>query len=291
MILLFGAGGQLGRELNEQAERAGVPLLALTRSEVDIRDGDAVAGAVGVEGAGMVVNAAAYTNVDGAENDPDTAFAVNAGGAANIAQASAEAGLPLVHMSTDYVFNGAKEGAYREDDPVGPINIYGSSKLEGERVVRQANPRHVILRTSWVYGVYGQNFLKRMVGLAEQSDELRVVDDQWGCPTATADLAQAILRIWARRESAPWGTYHFAGQGVTSWHGFAERIVGAQARFSGKHPKVTAVTSAEYTTRARRPRNSALDSARFALTFGLTAAPWGEAVERVVGELMQKAEP
>ena len=231
MILLFGANGQLGRELMDQAERAGVALLPLTRSEVDIRDRAAVASAVAVAGIGMVVNAAAYTNVDGAENDPDAAFAVNAGGAANVAEACAEAGLPLVHISTDYVFDGAKQGAYREDDSVGPINIYGGSKLEGERGVRRANPRHVILRTSWVYGVYGHNFLKTIVRLAAESDELRVVADQCGCPTSTTDLAEAILQIWTKRDVAPWGTYHFAGQGVTTWHGFASRIVETSGAF------------------------------------------------------------
>jgi dTDP-4-dehydrorhamnose reductase len=287
VILLFGAGGQLGRELTERAGQAGVPLLPLTRSEADITDRSAVASAVGVKGIGMVVNAAACTNVDRAESEPDAAFAVNAGGAVIVAEACAAAGLPLVHISTDYVFDGAKPGARREDDPAGPVNNYGGSKLEGERAVRRANPRHVIVRTAWVYGVYGHNFLKTIVSLAGESSELRVVADQWGCPTSTTDLAEAVLRIWAKRDAAPWGTYHFAGQGVTTWHGFASRIVEAQARFTGKHPKVTAIMTADFPTKAKRPQSSVLDSSKFSGVFGLTAAPWEMAVDRTVGELLQ----
>ena len=235
----------------------------------------------------MVVNAAAYTDVDQAECEPEAAFAVNTTGAAIVAEVCASAQLPLIHISSDYVFDGTKIGAYREDDPVRPLSVYGRSKLQGEQAVRRLNPRHVIIRTAWVYSIYGHNFLKRIVSMAAEVDELRVVADQWGCPTSTMDLAEAILQIWSKLSGAQWGTYHFAGRGVTTWHGFASRVVEAQAPFTGKRPKVTAITTAEFPRKARRPQNSVLDSSRFSNAFRLTAAPWETAVDRTVVDLFR----
>ncbi len=287
MILLFGAGGQLGRALTERATQAGVSLSPLDHREADITDFHAVASAVGNRGIGMVVNAAAYTDVDQAECEPEAAFAVNTTGAAIVAEVCASAQLPLIHISSDYVFDGTKIGAYREDDPVRPLSVYGRSKLQGEQAVRRLNPRHVIIRTAWVYSIYGHNFLKRIVSMAAEVDELRVVADQWGCPTSTMDLAEAILQIWSKLSGAQWGTYHFAGRGVTTWHGFASRVVEAQAPFTGKRPKVTAITTAEFPRKARRPQNSVLDSSRFSNAFRLTAAPWETAVDRTVVDLFR----
>jgi dTDP-4-dehydrorhamnose reductase len=181
-----------------------------------------------------------------------------------------------VHVSTDYVFDGTKETAYLESDPIAPLGVYGRTKAAGEAAVRAALPEHAILRTSWVYGEFGQNFLKTMLRLARERDELRVVADQRGCPTSTRELASAILALAPRliaRDNV-WGTYHFAGSGVTTWHGFATRIVAAQAQITGRKPAVTAITTAEYPTAARRPVNSELDCGLFAKTFGFRARPW-----------------
>lgn len=287
-ILLFGAGGQLGRELTALAAERGVALVALTRAEGDISNAAAVAAALRAHRPGLVVNAAAYTAVDRAESEKLAAFAVNAEGPAILAEATAGAQVPLLHVSTDYVFDGAKSGPYVETDPVAPLGVYGASKSEGEVCIRALQPRHIILRTAWVYGVHGANFLKTMLRLAGERDVLRVVADQRGCPTATHDLAEAILAARAAllAGAEPWGTYHFAGQGETSWHGFASVIVAEQARFTGRHPSVEPITTADYPTPARRPANSVLDSSRFAATFGYRALPWQERVREVVEVLL-----
>src|SRR6185503_18667613 len=180
---------------------------------------------------GLVVNAAAYTKVDLAESEAEAARQGNEIGPGVLARACAAAAIPLVHVSTDYVFDGSKPDAYLETDPITPLGVYGHSKAAGEKAVRDALREHVILRTSWVYGEFGHNFLKTILRLAATRDELRVVGDQRGCPTSTRDLAHAILAIAPRlaARDTVWGTYHFAGTGVTTWHGFASRIVSAQA--------------------------------------------------------------
>lgn len=197
----------------------------------------------------------------------------------------------MIHISTDYVFDGSKPSAYREDDPISPLGVYGRSKVAGEDAVRQALDRHLILRTSWVYGAHGTNFLKTMLRLARERSELRVVADQRGCPTATIDIADAILSIApVLAGGAPvFGTYHFAGSGVTTWHGFAIAIVKAQAAFTGRRPEVVPISTSEYPTVARRPANSELDSTRFASTFGLRAADWQERTRAIVSALLGRA--
>ena len=213
-ILVFGAAGQVGRELVGLAASRGIPLEGATRVDADVSDADAVAALIARHRPRLVVNAAAYTAVDKAESDPDAAARGNADGPRVLAEATAAAGLPLLHLSTDYVFDGSKPGAYTEDDPIAPLGVYGRTKAEGEAEVR-ANPRHVILRTAWVYGVYGNNFLKTMMRLAGERDRLRVVADQQGSPTATADIAAAILAIDAALARDPHlaGTFHFVGAG------------------------------------------------------------------------------
>lgn len=287
-ILLFGAGGQLGCELTALAQERGLPLVGLGHAEGDITDRTAVATALKANNPGLVVNAAAFTAVDRAENETLAAFAVNAEGPAILAEATADAGIPLLHVSTDYVFDGSKSGPYVEGDPIAPLGAYGASKSEGEVCIRALQPRHVILRTAWVYGVHGANFLKTILRLATERDVLRVVADQRGSPTATCDLAEAILAVRAALMAGaePWGTYHFAGQGETTWHGFASAIIAEQARFTGRNPIVDAITTAEYPTPARRPPNSVLDSTRFAATFGYRAKPWQERMREVVVSLM-----
>lgn len=278
MILVFGGNGQVGQEIARASAQRNVPLIALTRAQADIADRAAVEDAIERHRPSLVVNAAGYTKVDLAETEVEAARQGNETGPAIIGAACAANGTPLVHLSTDYVFDGTKQGAYVEDDPVAPVGSYGRSKAAGEAAVRAANPLHVILRVSWIYGEFGQNFLKTILRLAATRDELRIVADQRGCPTSTRDLTGAILSIAPRlcaRDSV-WGTYHFAGSGVTTWHGFASRIVAAQAPLTGRSPRVTAITTAEYPTPARRPANSELDCSRFARTFGLRGRPWTE---------------
>jgi dTDP-4-dehydrorhamnose reductase len=288
VILLFGANGQLGQELSRTCAERGVALAALSRAQADIADADAVHGAIAAHRPALVVNAAAYTKVDLAESEVEAARQGNEIGPKLLAQSCAAASLPLVHVSTDYVFDGTKSGAYVETDPVAPTGSYGRSKAAGEEAVRAAHPRHVILRTAWVYGEFGNNFLKTMLRLAATRDELRVVADQRGCPTATDDLAAAILTIAPRLTAGEdvWGTYHFAGTGATTWHGFASRIVAAQAPLTGRAPRVTPITTADYPTPARRPANSELDSEKFARAFGFRAQRWEEQTDRITRALI-----
>jgi dTDP-4-dehydrorhamnose reductase len=292
VILLFGAGGQLGRELARASMERGMPLVALSRADADIADATAVQSSIGRHKASIVVNAAAYTKVDAAETETEAARQGNEIGATVLAAASAAADVPLVHISTDYVFDGTKDGPYVEDDPIAPINAYGRTKVAGESAVREAARKHVILRTSWVYGEFGQNFLKTMLKLAATRDELRVVSDQHGCPTSTADLAAAILAIAPRLAANEnvWGTYHYVGGGVTTWHGFASRIVTAQAPFTGRVPRVTPITTSEFPTAARRPVNSVLDCGKFARVFGFGGRLWTEETDRTTRALLSAEE-
>ena len=282
MILVFG-NGQLGLELTRAATARGVPLVALSRAQADITDAAAVQAALERHRPSLVVNAAAFTRVDLAETEMEAARQANEAGAAIVAAACAAAGIPLIHLSTDYVFNGSKSEAYVEADPISPINHYGRTKAAGEQAVRAAAPGHVIIRTSWVYGEFGQNFLKTMVRLAATRDELRVVADQHGCPTSTRNLADMILRIAPRLRSGDkvWGTYHYAGSGVTTWHGFASRIIAAQAPLTGRAPRVTPITTVEFPTAARRPANSELDCTLFERVFGFHGRPWTQEADTI----------
>jgi dTDP-4-dehydrorhamnose reductase len=283
MIVVFGGNGQLGHELARTAAATGTRLAALARSTVDIADADAVARTLEEFRPGLVVNAAAYTKVDLAERDIEAAERSNRLGARVLARACAETGIPLVHMSTDYVFDGRKSAAYVEDDPIAPLGVYARTKAAGEEEVRQALGRHVILRTSWVYGEFGTNFLKTVLRLAQQRDELRIVADQRGCPSSTRELAAAILRVAPRLIAGEpvWGTYHFAGSGETTWHGFATHVVAAQAPLTGRRPAILPITTADYPTPARRPANSVLDCSRFASVFGFRARWWTDEAEEI----------
>ena len=276
MILVFGGNGQLGQELLRESAARTMPLVALGRAQADITDRAAVCAAIAQHRPALVVNAAGYTKVDLAETDIEAARQGNEVGPAFIGQACAAADIPILHISTDYVFDGTKSGAYIETDPIAPINSYGRSKAAGERAIRAATPHHVVIRTSWIYGEFGQNFLKTMLRLAATREELRVVADQRGCPTSTRDLADAILKLAPRLIAGDdvWGTYHFAGAGVTTWHEFASRIIAAQAPLTGRSPRVTAITTADYPTLARRPANSELDCGLFAKTLGIHGRPW-----------------
>ncbi|MCE9569220.1 MAG: dTDP-4-dehydrorhamnose reductase [Rhodocyclales bacterium] len=273
-ILLTGCAGQLGRELKRSLASLG-EVVACDRRQIDLADPDAVRDAVRAIAPDAIVNAAAYTAVDNAEAEPATAGAINTVAPGILADEAKRLGALLVHYSTDYVFDGAKPTPYIEDDVTAPLSAYGRSKRDGDLAIAASGARYLILRTSWVYGLHGANFMKTMLRLAREHDELRVVDDQIGAPTWTRHLADATAMILARDET-PQGVYHLAAAGETSWHGYAEAIV-AEARVAGlleKLPGVRRITSADYPLPALRPTNSRLDCSRFHRDFGLALPDW-----------------
>jgi dTDP-4-dehydrorhamnose reductase len=292
-ILIFGARGQVGRELTALAGARKIATVGLSRNEANIADNYAVRSAIDTQRPAVVVNAAGYTAVDRAERDADAATAANVTGPAILAAACADAGVPLIHLSSAYIFDGLKKTAYVETDRANPLGVHGRTKAEGEAKIREATKRHVILRTSWVYGIYGRNFLRTTMRLAAERDELKMVADQYGGPTASIDLAEAILVVVRKLSEKPntSGVFHFTGTGSTTWHGFAEEIVRRQAMFTGRTPKVTAISTAEYPSAAKRPANCELDSSKFATTFGYRARPWQERVAEIVAQLTVRARP
>lgn len=289
MILVFGGQGQLGQELSRAARDRDIAIAALSRADADIAHRGQVEAALRRHRPGVVINAAAYTAVDRAEDEYDAASRANADGAATLAAACAAADIPLVHISTDYVFDGTKSGAYVETDAVAPLSVYGRTKAAGEAAIRATAPKHLVVRTAWLYGAFGTNFLRTILRLAQEREELRVVSDQYGTPTSGGELASALLTIAPRLfgSEPPWGTYHFSGTGITSWHGFAEWIVDVQARHTQRRPRVVPIATPDYPTRATRPANSALDSTLFQQVFGIKADHWATASGRVIDALMR----
>jgi dTDP-4-dehydrorhamnose reductase len=289
-ILLTGANGQVGWELSNRGGQQGFEILALDRSDLDITDPVSVSNEVNRSAVSLVVNAAGYTAVDQAESEPELAFAVNRDGPSYLASACEKVGIPLVHISTDYVFDGQKEGAYLVTDPVSPLSVYGKSKAAGEVEVRKRLREHFILRTGWVYGVHGHNFVKTMLRLGREREEVQVVTDQHGCPTYAADLAETILRIAAQfleGGQVHWGTYHYCGKGVTTWHGFAEEIFRLASGYASLQVKrVEPISTSEYPTRAKRPANSILDCSVLEKTFGIHPQPWAESLAHMLEVLL-----
>jgi len=289
-ILVAGKTGQLARCLAQEAHRRGTALVALGRPELDLTHPETLARAVEAHAPCAIVNAAAYTAVDRAEAEPALAMAVNRDGAGALAAAAAGLGVPFIHVSTDYVFDGRKDGAYVEEDTPSPLGAYGRSKLAGEAAVRAACPAGVILRTSWVYSPFGQNFVTTMLRLAATREKVQVVDDQHGGPTAAFDLADAILDLVNRltaatRDRDAGGIYHLAAAAETTWHGFAAAIFAGWARRGRRVPVLEPITTAEYPTPARRPANSRLDCSKIARVFGLRLPPWRSSLERCLDEL------
>jgi dTDP-4-dehydrorhamnose reductase len=292
VILVFGANGQLGQELTRLAADRGTPMHALAHADADIADDGAVAGALARWKPELLVNAAAYTKVDLAETNADEARKGNEIGPGVLAGACAAAGIPMVHVSTDYVFDGSKPDPYRETDPVCPISAYGRSKVAGEEAVRGKLKHHVILRTAWVYSEFGHNFLKTILRLAETRDELRIVADQHGSPTSAREIAEAILHLapLLLRDQKLSGTYHFTADGFTTWHGFARRVVEIVAPMTGRSPRVIPIQTADYPTPAKRPANSRLDCGLFVRTFGFTPRYWTESVDATTRTLAASAQ-
>ncbi|MEO3430331.1 dTDP-4-dehydrorhamnose reductase [Pelagibius sp. CAU 1746] len=285
-LLLLGAEGQLGQEIRRLAGSRDLALTALNRKQLDITDAGAVKQAL-ERGYGTVINAAAYTAVDKAESDEALAMAVNRDGAAHLAQACRDGGAALIQLSTDYVFDGLKGAGYREGDPVRPLSVYGRGKLAGEEAVRAALPAHVILRTSWVFGAWGTNFVKTMLRLGGEREELSIVADQFGCPTPTAALADAVLAVAERLAPETYGSYHCAGAERTSWYDFARAIFAGQEELTGrKGPKLRPIATVDYPTAARRPPDSTLDSGLFQATFGQGPIDWRRGLSTVLQELL-----
>jgi len=287
-ILIAGGSGQLGSELVMQAEARGLDVIGLSRQELDITDFPEVERQVHALHPKLVINAAAYTAVDRAETETGQAYAVNRDGVANLAEACRAIGVPLIHVSTDYVFDGSKAGSYGEMDAVGPTGIYGASKLAGEQSAQMILNRHIILRTAWVYGLKGHNFVKTMLKLGRNREEIRVVADQFGCPTAAADIAGAALDIAGQTGGSNdhWGLYHYCADGVTSWHGFATAIFDEARQFEEfRVEKIVPIKTAEYPTLAQRPSNSALDCTKIREVFGIDPAPWRQSLRQFIRAL------
>lgn len=289
MIFVAGKTGQVARALEKEATARGIDLKTHGRPDFDIADASAVAASVKASNPTAVVNAAAYTAVDQAESEEAQANLINAAGAAALAKAAHSLGIPFIHISTDYVFDGTKSTPYLETDPVGPTGAYGRSKLAGEDAVLDANPQAIILRTAWVYSPWGKNFLKTMLSLAGR-DTLSVVADQQGNPTYAPDIARAILDILrevGHKEPSPAqaGIYHLAGTGDTNWHEFATAIFDAGSAFGLPKPNVKAITTADYPTPATRPANSRLDCSKVREIFGVEMPHWRESTEACVKQL------
>lgn len=290
-ILVTGSKGQLARSLVERAPRfRDIQLAAVGRPGLDLTDRDSTIATILAAKPDIVISTAAYTAVDQAEDEPELAYAVNAAGAAHAAEAAALAGVPIIHISTDYVFAGTCAAPYTEDSATGPSSIYGLTKLEGERAVARINPRHAIVRTSWVYSPFGHNFVRSMLRMARDRKEIRVVSDQWGNPTSALDLADALLTVATRLGEGRFGLYHLTGQGETNWSGFARHIFWCSKVLGGPSAKVIDISSAEYLVRARRPASSRLCGKKIEVDFGLQRPDWRDSTDIVVRRLLSESD-
>jgi dTDP-4-dehydrorhamnose reductase len=290
-ILVTGITGQLASAL---AERAAVRRIG--RPDFDFDRPETIEASFRAVSPGIVVNAAAYTAVDAAETDQAAAYRANRDGPAILARLCAEAGIPLIHISTDYVFDGAKPTPYVESDPVAPQGVYGASKLAGEQAVMASGARAIILRTAWVYAPVGKNFVRTMLTVGKTRDKLTVVADQQDCPTVAGDLADAILAIIARMGRTGWrpdygGIFHAAGSGETTWHGLAVAAFEEAARHGAKVPEVAPITTADWPTPAKRPANSRLDCGKLERVFGVRLPHWRDSLRRTVDAVYATAPP
>lgn len=289
-IMITGANGQVGWELARQTALADTRAVCLDSTQLDITDAPAVERRFHAEKPDLLINAAAYTRVDQAETETTRAYQVNRDAPGHLAACCAAAGIPMIHISTDYVFDGTQPRPYPESFPLSPIGAYGQSKAAGETLIRQRLAQHLIVRTSWVYGVHGNNFVKTMLRLGTEKKRIGVVGDQQGCPTAAADLAAALLSLarWINhKEPVPWGIYHYSGRNITTWFDFATAVFRCARRFGyPHHPEVTPLTTAEYPTPTRRPAYSALDCTKISQNFGVHPIPWQESLPVVMRELI-----
>ncbi len=275
-ILLLGQHGQVSRELQLLLE-SHHELIVLGREQLDLADTERLRDAVRRLQPQLIINAAAHTAVDAAESEPEAAFAINATAPGVLAEEAAALDVPLIHYSTDYVFDGSKASAYDESDAPNPLGVYGRSKLAGEQAIRTVGGKHLILRTSWVYSLHGRNFLLTMQRLLQEREQLSVVADQIGAPTWAGSIAAATVQLierWQNAQTAAWGVYHFTARGETAWFGFAEAIA-AQLQAQGKTvAQLTPIATTQYPTPARRPLNSRLDCSRLERDWGVRLPDW-----------------
>ena len=291
-MLVTGKNGQLATSLAEIAD--GVPELTLItagRPEFDLLDPSTVRRTIAATKPDIVVSAAAYTAVDRAEDERDLAYRTNVVGAASVAEAAAQLRVPIIHVSTDYVFSGDAPAPYLEDDEAEPGTVYGYTKLRGEHAVASANPRHVILRTSWVCSPFGTNFVRTMLRLATERRTINVVADQWGNPTSALDLARAIVHVATHPSRDSYGVFHLTGTGETNWSGFARHIFQVSAAAGGPTAEVLDIASTDYRTKAKRPKNSRLSCDKFERTFGWRAPAWQASTEAIVRRIVEAEYP
>jgi len=290
-ILVTGAKGQLGWEILRQAPDRSFDCIGIDVEEADLTDPDQVNQVVSAIRPQLLINTAAYTLVDRAQTEAEAAFAVNREAVAHLAAACAGNQIPLVHISTDFVFDGTQTVPYTENDTVAPLGVYGQSKAAGEAVVRDILDQHLIIRTAWLYGNHGHNFVKTILRLGQKNQEVRVVSDQVGCPTYAADLAAALLTLSERLSpstATPWGTYHLCGTGEVSWYGFARHILQAAHQLDlVPAVTVTPLATSEYPTPAPRPPYSALACSKIETKFGIVCPPWQDSVEKMLQRLAQ----
>lgn len=295
-ILVCGANGQVGRELVERAANFGLTAIGRGRQQLDITSSEQIERDLQQFQPQMIINAAAYTHVDNAEKDEQQAYAINRDGPRNLAAAASRAGVPLLHLSTDYVFCGEGDRPCREDDHTAPTGVYGASKLAGEQAIAEQLPEHLILRTSWVYGLHGHNFVKTMLRLGAERDSLGVVSDQVGGPTEAGNIAGVLLwlaRHYAREGSLAWGLYHYSGAPACSWYDFAEEIF-RQAEALGllaRRPQVRPIATSDYPTPARRPAWSVLDCSRLHAQYGISQRDWRRDLADVLERLARHEQP
>ena len=292
-LLITGWQGQLARSLAEAAtHRPAITSLSIGRPALDLCARPSILRTLADNSPDVIVNAAAYTAVDKAESEPDAAFSLNRDGAGMLAEAAAARGVPIIHVSTDYVFNGAKAAPYLETDATAPLNVYGASKLAGEKVVAAANPRHVIVRTAWVHSPFGQNFVKTMLRLGSERPRLKIVADQLGNPTYAPHLAAAILDIALSlpgrdQSDTAWGIFNATGTGETTWFGLANAIFECSRSRGGPWAEVEPIPTSAYPTPAKRPANSRLDGGKLAAVFNVALPDWQEGVDTCVQRLLQ----
>lgn len=292
-ILLTGANGQLGNEIKRlRGLTDGHQIIALGRADLDITDISAIQQTFDSYQPDIVINSAAYTQVDKAETEQQAAYAINAQGAGLLANACAAINIPIIHLSTDYVFNGQKSTAYVEEDLAAAINVYGTTKWQGEEQIRRIAAQHIILRVSWIYGFYGHNFVKTMLRLARAREALTIVADQRGCPTAAKEIAVAIQHIIESIANGQqkWGTYHFCNGPATSWYEFAQAIIANARNYESLQvDQIHPITTEDYPTPARRPANSELCCDKFINTFTYQPRSWHEVLPEVIKELYSGA--
>ena len=290
-ILVTGGAGQLGTELQRCVLPTGWRIVAIDQSDLDLRNFAAIDAKVAERPWAAIINGAAYTAVDKAEDDQVMAWVINTLAPAVLAQACVRANIPIIQVSTDYVFSGDKDGSWEIDDPVGPLGVYGASKLGGELAVKTSGARHAIVRTAWVVSAHGNNFIKTMLRLGAERETVSIVSDQRGSPTSAADLAKALVAIALRLAEdpyAPTGTFHFSNTGETNWADFAQEIFHQSMMRGGPGTRVVPIATSDYPTPARRPANSSLSHRKIAGAYDITPRPWVTALSDILDELIGK---